>query len=152
MDAGAPYRQRPELPAEPGRDFDPNKDELLTIGDEAARVFARYNCGGVLLIVSKQAFSWKIVIPRWSGLRLEMLPGGRAQFRLRINSKTPDAQRIADATVGLIVNLRDMANEVGDLFAQQYKHVKRALEASGARVEHRPFGGGHGILDRPKKN
>ncbi len=143
---------RPELPADPAPDFDPDKEQLLTVGDEAAKVLERYNCGGVVLIVSKQAFSWKIVIPRWSGLSLQMLPGGRAQMRIRINSRTPDAQRIANATVGMMVNLRDMANEIGDLFAQQYKHVKRALEAQGAQVEHKTFGGGHGIVDRPKKN
>lgn len=120
----------------------------VTVSDEIQAVMDRHQVGGVVLLSSPIASSWRIVFPKWSGLQYDPQSG---EMRLRLNSREPGAQEKANATVGHIACLRDMASDCANIFGRVYRTAKAALEQQGCVVEHTPFAGGHGIDPASRK-
>ena len=114
---------------------------------EVQAVLDKHDCGGVVLICSRDSAAWRLVFPRWSGLQ----PDGEHGARLRVNSRTAEAKAQADSTLGMIANLRDMSTDVANLFGNLFRQAKAALAEKRVEVEHKSFGPGQGIFPGGRK-
>lgn len=95
--------------------------------EELAAVLRKHKCGGSLFISSFNSSAWRHVVPEWAGLENEVAPDGRSGLRVRINTKSPEAQKIADATMGHIGSMRDMCMQAFIRFEAIWKMVVREL-------------------------
>jgi hypothetical protein len=130
---------KPNVPPSPNPDSEDQR-RLRVIAEELATLMDKHDVGGVVMLESRESSAWRFVIPKWAGLQLE-----RGGIRVRINSKTPEAQAIGNATVGMLASLRDVSHDIGEVFGNLFKQVKAALEAQGSGVDHNPFGGKGGV-------
>jgi len=115
------------------------------VGDELEAVLRKYDAGGVLLLSSRTAAAWRSVFPSWCGLQ----PDPQAVLRLRINSRTPEAQANADATMHFIAAVREMCSDYANFYGRLWRQAVDALKAQGAEVEHTPLGRAPGVGGRP---
>lgn len=113
----------------------------VTVGDELEAVMKRHGVGGIVLLSSTSASSWRFVFPEWSCMQ----PDEKYGMRLRANSKEPGTHERLEATMHMIGSLRDMAADFGNVMGRMFRITRDALEAQGAVVEHHPFMGGSGI-------
>lgn len=116
-------------------DTDDQKHLREVISAEIKAVMDKYEVGGAVLLASRDSASWLTVFPVWSGLQPDPVHG----MRLRINSKTPEAQANADATLGLIMNIRDMCSDYANFYGRFFRQAKDALATQGATIEHEAF-------------
>lgn len=111
---------------------DPEQRRLrVTVSDEIEAILRRHDLGGVVLLASRTAASWRFVIPSWSFL--ERGPDG---FLLRIRTKTPDSLARTEDTLHMIGSVRDMARDVTELFARFFRAAEQQL---GDALEHKGF-------------
>lgn len=121
---------------------DPEQQRLrVTVSDEIEAILRRHDLGGVVLLASRTAASWRFIIPTWS-----FLERGTEGFRLRIRTKTPDSLARTEDTLHMIGSVRDMARDVTELFARFFRAAEAQL---GDALEHKPFGAGVGVNKRP---
>ena len=124
----------------PGVTPNPDTDDqrrLRALGRDLDEQMRAAGAGGVVILSSRESSSWTISLPNWGGLQPDILTG---QLRLRINSKTPEARAIADATLGYIADVRDIAGEIATVFSGLFEQAERALKAQGADIDHQPIG------------
>lgn len=118
----------------------PKQDDLeqyrlrITVSDEIEAILRKHSLGGVVLLASPEAASWRLVIPEWS-----FLERGKAGFTLRIRTTTEDARLRTENTLHMVGSFRDIARDVTELFAQLFRAAEQQL---GDALEHKPFGGG----------
>lgn len=113
--------------------MDQDQDRLRRISDEIDQLLRKHDCGGVILLVSKESAAWRFSIPDWVGLT----PLSEGAFRIQVPAKS-DNERAVN-TMHFVGTLRDMGNEVGRLFAQIFSSVVDTLGPDS--VQHRWFGG-----------
>lgn len=117
----------------------------VTIGDELEAVLKKYEVGGVLLLVSRSAAAWRSVFPTWCGLQ----PDPEAVLRLRMSSKTPEAQDDANCTMHLIACVREMCSDYANFYGRLWRQAADALKAQGATIEHTPLARANAVGGRP---
>jgi hypothetical protein len=103
-------------------DTDDQKRLREVVLEELEAVMRRHKCGGAIFINSFESAAWRYVLPEWGGLVDE-----GAGMRIRINSKTPDARKVGDATLGFISSLRDFSAQAFKLFDTLWETVSKAI-------------------------
>lgn len=125
-----------------------SEDQVLlrqVIGDEVEAVLKKYDVGGALMLVSRDSASWRSVFPSWCGLQ----PDPVTVLRLRMSSKTPEAQRDADCTMHFIATLREMCSDYANFYGRLWRQAVDALKVQGGTVEHRPLAKADAVGGRP---
>ena len=124
-------------------DTDDQKHLREVVSAEIKAIMDKHEVGGAVLLASRESASWLTVFPVWSGLQLDPVHG----MRLRINSKTPESQAVANATMGLIMNIREMCSDYANLYGRLFRQAKDALAQQGSTIEHTSFEDGEGRPD-----
>jgi hypothetical protein len=121
-----------------------------TISDEIHAIMDKHGVGGVVMLVSRESASWRMVFPDWSGLQPDPSQPG-TPLRLRLSSKTPEARQAADSTMHLIASIRDMSSDCVNAFGRLFRAAELELQKQGSGIDHKPFGDGEGIDPRSRK-
>lgn len=107
------------------------KRRFEAFGRELEQLMHAREVGGVLILASRELASWTLVMPKWGGLQIDALTG---DMQVRINSMTPEAKALGDATIGFIASMRDIAAEVTSVFGSLFDLVRTSLRAQGADI------------------
>lgn len=118
------HRARQGGEAETHRDTDDQKHLREVVLDELEAVMRKHKCGGAIFINSFESAAWRYVLPEWGGLAHHESGAG---IRIRINSKTPDARKVGDATLGFISSLRDFSAQAFKLFDGLWETVSKVI-------------------------
>lgn len=137
------HRARQGGDADTHLDTDDQKHLRDVVLEELEAVMRKHQCGGVILINSFESAAWRYVLPEWGGLTGDAASGG---IRLRINSKSPRAREVGDATLGFIKSIRDFAGQVFMMFDGIWKMAEQAIGPENIYDR----GYGMGEADKPK--
>jgi len=117
----------------------PDQRKLRAFGEDLSKQMQEAGYGGVVLLSSMTSTSWTVAIPPWSGIRRDVLTG-TLRIELKLRKNDPELQQQADATVGHLADMRDLAGEIAAMFGMMYNQVETQLNESGTTIEHRPIG------------
>jgi hypothetical protein len=122
----------------------PNPDtadqrKLRAFGEGLAKQMQDANYGGVVILSSMDSTSWIVAIPPWSGIQQDVLTG-TLRIELKLRKANPELQRKADATIGHLADMRDVAGEIATMFGLMYTQVEKQLHESGTVIDHQPIG------------
>lgn len=109
------------------------------VAQDVEDVMERHSVGGVVLLASKEASAWRIIIiPSWVGLSREGPDAWRFRWKKEERAK-------ADLTAHFVMALRDVAMHVATLFYDLSKQLNTLVE-----IDHDPLPG-LGKIKNPKK-
>lgn len=129
----------PKLPKPPRSDAPITDDQrrLRAITEEVQALFERHQVGGVVMVASEQSAAWHQVIPSWAAIGTK--PNG---FVVQIRGSTPAGVERTASTLGFIGSMRDMANDLLNLYGRLFRIAREQITLMGGELEHVPFGGG----------
>lgn len=108
------------------------------VAQDVEDVMERHSVGGVVLLASKEASAWRIILPSWVGLSRESPDAWRFRWKKEERVK-------ADLTAHFVMALGDLTMHVAALFHDLSERLNAHVE-----IDHDPLPG-LGKIKNPKK-
>lgn len=104
--------------------------KMAAVLDELGAVLKKHECGGTVVVVSREQAAWRITFPEWS----TVYPEADDRMRVRLTSKNAD---LSEASLHALLSMRDIARACASKLTTMSQAVLSALQSNGVEVDHR---------------
>lgn len=111
------------------RDSDAQKHLRNVIAEEIEHLMHKHQVGGIVLLSSRDATAWRIVLPTWIGLKREGAAGWRFKWK-------KEEQEVATLTAHFVLSLRDAAVVVTKFLGHLAENLEKHVDITHERIEH----------------
>lgn len=103
--------------------------KMAAVLDELDAVLRKHECGGVMVIASKERAAWRVSFPEWSSVYQE------SDNRMRVRLRSKD-HNTGEQSLHFLLATRDILNMVSRQFRAMSAGVLAALKEKGINVDH----------------